>query len=182
MNLIFASDEENIPSSVFMIQAQVKRAVVQWERFSNFNRLVNKVAYVQRATSNYKPRALVVSIEEGGKAKAIIFKLLQREHFAKEMKSLKAEKEIPKGSKILQFSLFLDEKGLIRAKGRIGKNQLDFNAKHPILLHWKYHAVELFLRNEHKDNQHEGTEHVKNIVQQKVWILGTRNALRSIKN
>ena len=98
------------------------------------------------------------------------------------MKSLKAEKEIPKGSKILQFSPFLNEEGLIRAKGRIGKSQLDFNAKHPILLHWKHHAIELFLRNEHKDNQHEGTEHVRNIVQQKMWILGIRNALRSIKN
>ena len=50
------------------------------------------------------------------------------------------------------------------------------------LLHWNYHAVELFLRNEHKDNQHEGTEHVRNSVQQKMWILGIRNALRSIKN
>ena len=59
---------------------------------------------------------------------------------------------------------------------------MDFNAKHPILLHWKHHAVELFLRNENKDSQHEGTEHVINIVKQKMWILGIRNALRSIKN
>ena len=181
VNLVFASDEENIPSSFFMIQAEEKKSVIQWERFSNFNRLVNTVAYVQRALSKYKPATLVVNIEEREKAKATIFKLLQQEQFGEEMKSLKAEKEIPKGSKILQFSPVLDEEGLIRAKGRIGKSQLDFNAKHPILLHWKHHAVELFLRNEHKDNQHEGTEHVRNIVQQKMWILGIRNALRSIK-
>ena len=72
------------------------------------------------------------------------------------MKSLRAEKEIPKGSKILQLSPFLVEERLIR--------------------------VELFLQNEHKDNQQEGTEHVRNIVQQKMWILGIWNALRSIKN
>ena len=42
--------------------------------------------------------------------------------------------------------------------------------------------MELFLRNEHKDNPHEGTEHVRNLVAQKIWILGIRNALRSIKN
>ena len=182
VNLIFASDEENIPSSVFMIQAEEKKTVIQWERFSNFNRLVNTVAYVQRALNKDKPATLVVNIEEREKAKATIFKLLQQEQFGEEMKSLKAEKEIPKGSKILQFSPFLDEEGLFRAKGRIGKSQLDFDAKHPILLHWKHHAVELFLRNEHKDNQHEGTEHVRNIVQQEMWILGIRNALRSIKN
>ena len=128
VNLIFASDEENIPSSVFMIQAEEKKAVIQWERFSNFNRLVNTVAYVQRALNKHKPATLVVSIEEREKAKATIFKLLQREQFGEEMKSLKAEKEIPKVSKILQFFSFLDEEGLIRAKGRIGKSQLDFNA------------------------------------------------------
>ena len=59
---------------------------------------------------------------------------------------------------------------------------MDFNAKHPILLYWKHHAVELFLRNGHKDNQHEGAEHPRNIVQTNMWILGIRNALRSIKN
>ena len=130
--------------------------------------------------NKHKPATLVVSIEEREKAKATIFKLLQQEQYSEEMKSLKAEKEIPKGSKILQFSPFLDDEGLIRTKGRIGKRQLDFNAKHPILLHWKHHAVELFLRNEHKHNQHEGTEHVRNIVQQ-MLILGIRNALTSIK-
>ena len=182
VNLTFASDEENIPSSVFMIQAEEKKAVIQWERFSNFNRLVNTVAYVQQALNKHRPAILIVSIEERRKAKATIFKLLQQEQFGEEMKSLKAEKEIPKGIKILQFSPFLDEEGLIRAKSRIGKSQLDFNAKHPILLHWKHHEVEFFLRNEHKDYQHEGTEHVRNIVQQKMWILGIRNALRSIKN
>ena len=50
------------------------------------------------------------------------------------------------------------------------------------MLHWKQHAGVLFLRIEHKDNQHEGTEHVGNNVQQKMWILDKRNTLRSIKN
>ena len=130
------------------------------------------MANVQQALNKASPAALVVSIEEREKAKATVFKLLQREQFDEEMKSLKAEKEIPKGSKILQFSPFLDEEGLIRDKCRIGKIQLDFKAKHPILLHWKHHPVELFLRNEHKDNQHKDTEHVRNIFQQKKWILG----------
>ena len=103
VNLIFASDEENIPSSVFMIQAGEKKAVVQWERFSNFDRLFNTVACVQRAVNKHKPANFVVIFEERQKGKATIFKLLQRELFGEEIKSLKPEKEIPKGSKILQF-------------------------------------------------------------------------------
>ena len=59
---------------------------------------------------------------------------------------------------------------------------MNFKTKHPILLLWKHHVVELFLRNEHKNSLHEGTEHVRNIVQQNFWILDIQNALRSIKN
>ena len=113
VNLISASDEENMPSSAFMIQAEEKKAVIQWERFSKFDRLVSTVAYVHRALNKHKPTTLVVSIKEREKAKATIFKLLQQEHFGEEMKSLKAGKEISKSSKILQFSPFLDEEGLI---------------------------------------------------------------------
>ena len=98
------------------------------------------------------------------------------------MKSLMVEKEIPKNSKILQFSPFIDQQELIGAQDRIDESQINFETKHPILLHWKDHLVELFLRNEHKNSHHEGTEHVRNIVQQKFWTLGIRNALRSIKN
>ena len=165
VNLSFASDEEKIPASVYMIQAEERKAVVQWKRFSNFNRLLNTVAYELWALNQYKSATLVFSLEEREEAMAIIFKLQQREKFDEEMKSLKAENEIPKGNKILQFSPFLNEEWLTWAKRRIGKNQLDFNAKHLILLHWKNRVVELFLRNEHKDNQHDATEHVRNMLQ-----------------
>ena len=64
VNLIFASDEENIPSSSLHDTGWRKKAVNQWERFSNFVRLVNTVAYVARALSKHKPATLEVSIEE----------------------------------------------------------------------------------------------------------------------
>ena len=38
------------------------------------------------------------------------------------------------------------------------------------------------LRQMHEDNHHEGTEYVRSLVQQKFWVVGIRNALRSIKS
>ena len=78
-----------------MIQAEEKKVVIQCERFSNFNRLVNTMAYVHRALNKHKPATIRVFIEKRQKAKAKIFKLLQQEQFGEEMKSLKAGKEIP---------------------------------------------------------------------------------------
>ena len=40
----------------------------------------------------------------------------------------------------------------------------------------------MFWRNKHKNNQPQGTEHIRNLVQKKNWVLGIRNVLRSIKN
>ena len=51
VNHVFASDEENIPSSVFMTQSDETEAVTQWERFSNFNRLVNTMAVAEEIGS-----------------------------------------------------------------------------------------------------------------------------------
>ena len=181
LNLTFASDEQN-DEMVFSAKVEEKKPMIQWERFRSFNRLVNTMANVQRVFIKHKPVTKTLSVEEREGAQASIFRLLQREQFAEEMKSLKVEKQIPKNSKILQFSPFIDQPGLIRAQGRIGKSQLNFEIKHPILLHWKPHVVEIFLRNEHKNSHHEGTEHDRNIVQQKFWILGIRNSLRSIRN
>ena len=47
-----------------MIQAEEKKDVIQWERFINFNRIVNTVAYVQQALHKHKTTTLEVSIEE----------------------------------------------------------------------------------------------------------------------
>ena len=121
VSLTFPSDEQN-DQMVFSAKVEEKKPMIQWKRFSKFNRLVNTMAYVQRVFRKHKPATKTLSVEEREGAQAGIFRLLQQEQFAEEMRSLKPEKEILKNSKILQFSTFLDQEGLIRARGRIGKS------------------------------------------------------------
>ena len=94
------------------------------------------MAYAQRVFKKHKP-ATKTSVEGREGAQASIFRLLQQEQFAEEMKCLKTEKN-SKNKQILQFQPFIDQQGLICAKGRISKSQLNFETKHPILLHWKH--------------------------------------------
>ena len=51
VNLIFASVEDNIPSSVFMIQAEEKKAVIQWEQ-TNEHSSIRTASIEQTQTSN----------------------------------------------------------------------------------------------------------------------------------
>ena len=67
-------------------------------------------------------------------------------------------------------------------KGRQKHSNLDYNAKHPILLTAKHPVVQFLLEKAHRDNLHEGTEYVRNMLQQEYWIIGLRNALRKINS
>ena len=58
------------------------------------------MAYVQPVFRKHKPATKTLSVEERDGAQAGIFRLLQQEQFAEEMKSLKDDKEILKNSKI----------------------------------------------------------------------------------
>ena len=83
----------------------------------------------KRAAQKNKLGTKTLSVEERQDAQARIFRLLQQEQFARKMKFLMAEREIPKILiKILQFSPFIDQQGLIHAQGRIGKSQMILKA------------------------------------------------------
>ena len=171
MNVKIPSHEQK-EQTAFIYKTKEKEPIVQWEQASILNRLVNTMAYVQRVFNRHKPATKTLSVKERENAQACNFRILQQEQFAEEMKSLKAEKGIPKNSKIRQFSAFIDEQGLTRAQGRIGKNLLNFEIKQIVLAHWKHHVVELFLRIEHENSRHKSTQQVRNMVQQKFLILG----------
>ena len=68
------------------------------------------------------------------------------------------------------------------SENRLKHSNLEYNAKHPMLLTAKHPIVQILLERAHWDNLHEGTEYVRNNLQQEFWIVGLRNALRKIKS
>ena len=91
-----------MPSSLLKTQFEENKTVIQWNRFTIFNRLVNTMANVLGALGRNQPATLAINFEERLKAKAINFKLLQQEKFGEEIRFLKVNREI----QILKFSLF----------------------------------------------------------------------------
>ena len=120
--------------------------------------------------------------DEIHQAEQILFRFVQNESFPNVSKSISNSKEISKVLNIAKLSPFIEEDGTIRVKGRLKHSNLDYNAKHPILLTAKHPVVQLLLEKAHRDNLHEGTEYVRNMLQQEYWIIGLRNALRKIKS
>lgn len=83
---------------------------------------------------------------------------------------------------LAKLSPFLSEDGLIRLQGRLRYSYLTYAAKHPTLLPAKHPAVRLLLEHSHNNNYHEGTEYVRSALLQEYWIIGIRNALRSVRD
>ena len=115
-------------------------------------------------------------------AEQILFRFVQNESFPNVSKSIANSKEISKTLNITKLSTFIEKDGTIKVKGRLKHLNLDYNAKHPILLTAQHPVVQLLLEKAHRDNLHEGTEYVRNMLQQEYWIIGLRNALRKIKS
>ena len=70
----------------------------------------------------------------------------------------------------------------MRSKERLRKADVEYQTKHPIILHSQHWALKFSLKEMHKTWHHEGVEFLRSVVLQKFWILGLRNALRSVKH
>ena len=150
-----------------------------WRRYIIFNRIRNFIAYCMRFKTKQKG---LLKADEIHQAEQILFPFVQTESFPTVSKSMAKSKEISKTLNIAKLSSLVEEYGTIIVKGRLKHSNLDYNAKHPILLTAKHPVVDILLERTHRDNLHEGTEYVRNILQQEFCIVGLRNALRKINS
>ena len=146
-----------------------------WRRYSTFNRIRNLMAYCMRFTTKQK-----------GTLKA------DEIHHAEQILSVCSNRKLPecfdvysKQQRNLQnIAKFSPFKEAFKPKRSIPlkHSNLDYNAKHPMLLTAKHPVVQLLLEKAHRGNLHEGTEYVRNMLEQEYWIIGLRNEFRKIKS
>ena len=153
--------------------------VIDWSRFSKYERMINVVVYCLRFRS--KQQEIVTALERQ-KSELFILQMTQRESFAELFSKLEDNTGESVKHDLAKLSPFVDIDNTIRLRGRFSKSTVSKDLNHPIFLSAKHPAVVLMLRQMHEDNHHEGTEYVRSLVQQKCWVIGIGNALRSIKS
>ena len=108
--------------------------------------------------------------------------LSQTESFAQEKRLLSLQKPVQSKSQIPTYSPFIGPRGILRSTGRIKRfTEVDYNLKHPILLDGRHPFVNLYLRNQHLENHHEGVDYLRALVQRNFAVLKLRSVLRSIR-
>ena len=151
---------------------------IQWlpdpERFS-FLKLMRITAYIKRIASKQKPKTLAIRATELEGAEVVWWKFSQMQSFPEELALLEKGKVISKSSRLYRLHPVLDEKGVIRLGGRIGKADfLDWGTKAPVILDPKNQFVVRLMDHYHQQHEHQGQEAVFNDMRRKYWVLDMR--------
>ena len=123
-----------------------------------------------------------------------IIKMAQTEAFREEIQLLKdvnvnlqvADQDVnkdkiktmKKSSSLYKLDPFLDEDGVLRVGGRLGKSSVPYDVKHPVILPKKGRVTNLILCHYHQSVMHQGrgiTQH--EIRSSGYWIVGGRSVV-----
>ena len=104
-------------------------------------------------------------------AEELWIKSIQRQAFPNEYQNLVHNK---REVFFKQLNLFLDENGIIRCKGRLGKANVSSYANDPILLTPKHWFSTLLIRDHHHRVHHNGIRDTLNSIQGRYWIILSR--------
>ncbi|XP_055847948.1 uncharacterized protein LOC129913326 [Episyrphus balteatus] len=104
----------------------------------------------------------------------------QQLYYSKEIKALKNEhdKSIDPLSPIANCTPWLDNKGLLRLGGRLGRAPIPIEQKYPILLPDVSPLAKLVIREAHERSLHGGPNETMAFVRRRFWITNLRRAVR----
>lgn len=89
-----------------------------------------------------------------------------------------ANKKKSRHPKLKNLTVFWDESGILRVRGRINRSEADMDTKNPMVLPGSHPITALIIDDIHVKSAHTGKEAVFNTLRQKYWITGGRNAVR----
>ncbi|XP_062714172.1 uncharacterized protein LOC134290955 [Aedes albopictus] len=190
------TDEQLRATVTIHRQAEPER-IIEFDRFSKWERLVRAVGYVLRFRSNLQkrlrkqqlPGTISLSSEELLEAERMIIRSLQREVFSEEYAILDSKqqsendepKTVKKTSKIYKLCPFVGVDGVLRKDGRIGAAPwLTIEAKFPAILPKAHYVTELVVDEIHRKFGHSNNETVVNEIRQRYHVSELRAVVRRV--
>jgi hypothetical protein len=163
-----------------------KAALFDTQRWGSFSKAVSIVRLVLDFIRKLKHKKSDVQqsyghnlLNDHSEALHTLVRQEQRQSFHSEIKLMQQGHPVPKVSKLYSLNPFLDEKQMLRIKGRITEAQMSYAEKHPIVLDSCWLST-LIVRDRHIKMKHAGVDTVITSVRGEYWILGLRRLTKSI--
>ncbi|XP_063363880.1 uncharacterized protein LOC134652647 [Cydia amplana] len=152
------------------------------DKFSNINKAVNVLAYIQRFCKNVHPgsqkiKLNFITFSEATQALHMFIKNEQERFFDKELASLREGRQV--SSYLLSVNPFIDANGILRVGGRLQHSSLPYSHKHQIILPKESKVTYLIIENEHLKLLHAGQKEVLSNLSQRYYIV---NGLKLVKS
>lgn len=141
------------------------------------NRIVNHVR-AKRATRAMAGTRQPPTGKEKSCAMEYFIRMAQKEYYAAELKALCNGKRISDKSKLIALTPKVDDKGLLRVGGRLGKAIIDLDMKHPVIIPKGSRLAWLMMDYAHRRNLHGGVQVVMQYIRQRYWIPQLRDELK----
>lgn len=153
-------------------------------RYSSFDKLTRVIAYCHRFINNCRTRnskfTRCLTRQELETATTSIVKMVQQEHFAREIRDLASNNQVDRRSKLTSLTPFLDQYGAIRVGGRLLQANIHQDQKHPWVLPSTHVVTLLIIESVHKRLLHASCEQVLAAVRMKFWPLSGRQSVKKV--
>ncbi|XP_063626381.1 uncharacterized protein LOC134797975 [Cydia splendana] len=151
------------------------------KKYSSLQKLLDVISYCRRWLKILKREKNIskhITCEEKDEALTLCLKMSQEIEFPEEIDHLKSGKTIKKSSRLLQFTPYLDDKGLLRLGGRLKHAELSMDQKHPIIITKNNVLLPVLLEDSHKNTLHGGPHLMTPYLRSKYWIIKGGSSIR----
>ncbi|XP_044171536.1 uncharacterized protein LOC122955864 [Acropora millepora] len=153
--------------------------IIDVNRYSSWKKLLRVTAYVLRFIgTSRKDKGLELCAEEVRSAEELWIKSIQSQSFPDELCHLMVARRLPEPPLVRQLSIYLDDSGLMRCRGKIQNSLLNQEAKTPLLLPSKHHGVELIINDTHNRMLHSGVNTTLTAMRERFWIIQGRQTVK----
>ena len=154
-------------------------------RYSDLDRLLRITSYLFRYMKNCRTSAEnrvfgFISVCETRQALHHWIRSAQEQEFSTELNDIRRNTALKSTSTLKSLNPFLDSAGLLRVGGRLGRSDLTYDHKHPIILPKGHHLTLLIVRREHVLNLHSGLNVTMAVLRGRYWIIHGRSTIKRI--
>ena len=150
---------------------------------STWEVLLRKVAWLLKIKVFLKERTSVnekLRFSDLQDAENLIVAYVQQEAFQKEFSDVKSQGYVNRNSSLRVLCPYIDDKNLLRVKGRTEKANISSYTKHPLILPKHHRICDLIARSIHRQVGHLGRESTLYQIRQKFWIIHANSLVRNI--
>ena len=176
-------EEDRTEDRCAVMATTTPEPVIDPAGYSSWPRLLRVTAWVRRFAENCRtPRADrpygPLSVTELRAAEMTWLRRAQSDNFSPELDALGRQRPLPRRSRLLALSPYLDGDGLLRVGGRLERAPISYENRHQILLSPSHEVTRLVVTDKHRRLSHSGPDHVLCSLRQRYWILRGRSAVK----